>query len=294
MLKATSLGTCCKPYIRQSESNHEDYSVFKVLYPDIGIDGPLPSFEAWKSSYQPTMSLIYLEGDEANPVGYLSPRSYNKNYYLFNLAIVRERRGQGIGTQVMHQVVEQARAQGHTILSLDCDVTHTEVYKFYTRLGFERQDRLFTYTMAFNEFNALDLGHLYHGDRGSPPVRLVSGEDIPKDPAFLARLDTQFGCFDGYHERLFEPDSKLPAFLVYDATGVHCIGSLITPSADALYVLAVRDHAVLDMEQIYSNMVIAAQMVLRGRAEGLVGQELYLWTIANEGLASRFVAELGG
>lgn len=48
-----------------------------------------------------------------------------------------DRRGSGLGTQLMQWVVEQARQRGCALVQLTTDRRRAEAHRFYERLGFE-------------------------------------------------------------------------------------------------------------------------------------------------------------
>ena len=47
-----------------------------------------------------------------------------------------DRRGQGIGQQLMTWAIAQARARGCALVQLTSDKSRTDAHRFYTRLGF--------------------------------------------------------------------------------------------------------------------------------------------------------------
>lgn len=47
-----------------------------------------------------------------------------------------DRRGQGIGQQLMAWAIAEARARGCALVQLTSDKTRTDAHRFYTRLGF--------------------------------------------------------------------------------------------------------------------------------------------------------------
>ncbi|HEX6873964.1 MAG TPA: GNAT family N-acetyltransferase [Micromonosporaceae bacterium] len=47
-----------------------------------------------------------------------------------------DRRGQGIGAQLMHWVIDAARQRGCALVQLTTDKSRHDAHRFYTRLGF--------------------------------------------------------------------------------------------------------------------------------------------------------------
>jgi len=65
------------------------------------------------------------------------PPILGEEYYIMHLAVLPERRGQGIGKQLMEFAENQAQAKGLKRMVLDVDVDNEKARRLYERLGFQ-------------------------------------------------------------------------------------------------------------------------------------------------------------
>jgi ribosomal protein S18 acetylase RimI-like enzyme len=56
--------------------------------------------------------------------------------YLGHFGVAPELRGQGLGTLLIHHLIEQARSQGFTVVALDVSSGNPRAQKLYEQLGF--------------------------------------------------------------------------------------------------------------------------------------------------------------
>lgn len=277
------------PYLAPSGSSLDDYSHFSAFYPDVGIDGPTPTFEEWLLWVQPTQSLVMLSFVK-EPIGYILPIYYGDNYYLLHFMVAKERRGQGIGRHVMNAMIRDARERGFSKFSLDCDVTHKRIYAFYESFGMFVVYKEFTYKIAFDDFDGAELASSGEQD----PIVLPLDDDTVDAEAF-PHLDKAFGCFDGYHALILQNKQKL--YLVYTGDGV-VIGSLYAIDGQTFYLRSLIDASGLEglgisLEDAYGQVLRASQAVFQGRREELAGTQVYLWVRNNPGQAKHLQGKLG-
>lgn len=69
-------------------------------------------------------------------LAYLFPRLPENAWYLRSLAVAGERRGQGMGENILAALMQQARAQGFTQMLVDVDSGNPGAVRFYSRNGF--------------------------------------------------------------------------------------------------------------------------------------------------------------
>jgi len=67
--------------------------------------------------------------------GYVPPPSLDA-YYINNIAIDQNARGNGLGKMLLNHVVEQARVDGHAAIELDVTATNKGAIRFYERNDF--------------------------------------------------------------------------------------------------------------------------------------------------------------
>jgi GNAT superfamily N-acetyltransferase len=76
-----------------------------------------------------TYSLLIMDnlGHRGNPIGIVEC-----------VSVAEDRRGQGIGKQLMHHAMGECRAKGCYKLALSSNVARTDAHAFYDSLGFKR------------------------------------------------------------------------------------------------------------------------------------------------------------
>jgi ribosomal protein S18 acetylase RimI-like enzyme len=72
-----------------------------------------------------------LFGSEERGYGYV-----NDDTPELGIAIKKDARGKGLGTKLMHSIIEEAKVNNHKSLSLSVDVDNTQAINLYRRLGF--------------------------------------------------------------------------------------------------------------------------------------------------------------
>ena len=61
----------------------------------------------------------------------------DEEYYIEHLAVLPERRGQGVGTQLIEFAESQARTKWLKRVTLDVEIGNEAARRLYERLGFE-------------------------------------------------------------------------------------------------------------------------------------------------------------
>lgn len=72
-----------------------------------------------------------------NQLAYLFPRIPDDAWYLRTLAVAAERRGKGLGGQLLHLIEQQAQDQGYSLLLTDVDSGNPGAVRFYQHAGYE-------------------------------------------------------------------------------------------------------------------------------------------------------------
>ena len=88
---------------------------------------------ALKAVHTDALAMLQRESQLA----YLFPRIPDDAWYLRTLAVAAERRGAGLGAQLLRHVEQQARDQGYSLLLTDVDSGNPRAVRFYQRAGFE-------------------------------------------------------------------------------------------------------------------------------------------------------------
>lgn len=83
---------------------------------------------------------VALEGEEV--VGYMVLWIQGDTLHLANIAVRRDRRGQGIGTRLMDKAFEVARERRLRRITLEVRVSNRRAQRFYEKLGFRVTGRI--------------------------------------------------------------------------------------------------------------------------------------------------------
>jgi GNAT superfamily N-acetyltransferase len=85
------------------------------------------------------------DGDVAIGVAYLSftwtLEHGGKSAWLEELYVVPERRGAGVGTQLLERTLGEARARGCHAVDVEVEASHARAAKLYARAGFRMHTR---------------------------------------------------------------------------------------------------------------------------------------------------------
>lgn len=96
-------------------------------------------FDTWRSNEKALW--IVVERDGA-PVGY-AVTDYNpvtRGFGICNLGVVQSMRGQGVGTEIMQQVIAKARELGAASIGLTVHKGNAEAVALYEKMFFEVED----------------------------------------------------------------------------------------------------------------------------------------------------------
>ncbi|WP_327678392.1 GNAT family N-acetyltransferase [Kitasatospora sp. NBC_00458] len=89
--------------------------------------------------------MLVLDGGDGTVVGYLQltyipglGRGGAERALIEGVRVRADRRGAGLGRELLARAVERARARGCTLVQLTSDKRRTEAHRFYASLGFAR------------------------------------------------------------------------------------------------------------------------------------------------------------
>jgi ribosomal protein S18 acetylase RimI-like enzyme len=67
--------------------------------------------------------------------------------YIYAMVVDEALRGKGVGTKLINESLERAKAQGLKRMELDSGFPRERAHKFYEKLGFEKRAYLFSYVL---------------------------------------------------------------------------------------------------------------------------------------------------
>ncbi|GAA3133001.1 ribosomal protein S18 acetylase RimI-like enzyme [Kribbella aluminosa] len=96
---------------------------------------------------------VVLVAEEDGVVGFVSGEERTHwagepELYVGELVVAPQHEGRGVGRALMDAVVDHARQQGLTAITLDTGAANTNARAFYSRLGFAEEDVKLTRTLS--------------------------------------------------------------------------------------------------------------------------------------------------
>lgn len=110
----------------------QDFAEFARLYPELGVQDPLPSPEQWWQIYGPETLLIE---DDKGVLGYLYGQALGASGYVRHLVIDPRARGRGLGRALMQAIRERFVAQGCSDWRLNVKVDNRAAIELYRSCG---------------------------------------------------------------------------------------------------------------------------------------------------------------
>ncbi|MFC9542965.1 GNAT family N-acetyltransferase [Lysinibacillus sp. NPDC056959] len=145
-------------YIRNFEGDKNEFEFFlDMLYESIHIAENKPSKEAllnasgirkyhegWGRKGDKVLIAVDAENKSVGAVWYRLFNDNNKSYgYIdgntpeIGMAVSKEVRGRGVGTLLMHKIIQQAKDEGYNTISLSVDLENDTAINMYQKLGFK-------------------------------------------------------------------------------------------------------------------------------------------------------------
>jgi GNAT superfamily N-acetyltransferase len=121
-----------RPEIAIRRAAVDDYPAFTRLFPELGIDDPLPSRAVWASAYVPFTRVA--TGD-AKVLGYCYCQEYDDTGYVRNVAVAPGARRRGVGRALMEATARHLRSIGKTHWRLNVGPRNDAALALYEGLG---------------------------------------------------------------------------------------------------------------------------------------------------------------
>lgn len=120
--------------IRWLEANEARFADYARLYPELGVNDPLPAPADWLANMGP--DLVFLELDGA-VVGYGYAQVLASSGYVRHVVIGPQARGKGLGRELMHELRRRLAAGGCRSWQLNVKVDNVPAIALYRSLGME-------------------------------------------------------------------------------------------------------------------------------------------------------------
>jgi ribosomal protein S18 acetylase RimI-like enzyme len=144
-----------------------------------------------RDSIDLTFSRVLIHNDEPAGIALIARRGWTSR--LAAMGILSEGRNQSLGTQTMHQLIQEAKERQDKEMILEVIEQNTAGVKLYEKVGFKKVRRLVGYKLENPQFVAED------GDKSKPAQAVVLGgeKELKEiDIRELARLVTYHGLKD--------------------------------------------------------------------------------------------------
>jgi GNAT superfamily N-acetyltransferase len=158
-----------------------DYDTYTRLFPELGVDDPIPGRERWEAELLP--GTLILEEDGA-PIAYALVKLFGERGYVFNVVVDPARRGRGAGGAVMEAIAAWMRRGGGKRWELNVKVDNESAIRLYERCGFSRVYRSTVLSLPWDCVPAL-------------PRESASAVPVPVDAADDAALEAAFSVVPG-------------------------------------------------------------------------------------------------
>jgi GNAT superfamily N-acetyltransferase len=110
----------------------EDYPTFERLFPELGIDDPIPGRDAWAVGYVPFTLIAH---DGADALGFAFAQEYVDTGYVRNVVVAAEARRRGVGRALMEATARHLRAAGRSRWRLNVAPQNVAARALYESLG---------------------------------------------------------------------------------------------------------------------------------------------------------------
>jgi GNAT superfamily N-acetyltransferase len=111
-----------------------DYQAFTRLFPELGVDDPLPTSSVWASAFVP-YTRVATEGAEI--LGYCYAQQYDDTGYVRHLVVAPAARRRGVARALMQATAHHLRAAGKTGWRLNVGSGNAAAIALYEGLGLQ-------------------------------------------------------------------------------------------------------------------------------------------------------------
>jgi GNAT superfamily N-acetyltransferase len=153
-----------------------DYPHFARLFPELGVDDPIPPPDRWTSIYVPE-TVIFEDGGAV--VAYAHAQALRGVGYVRQVVVDPARRGQGLGRAVMQEVAARLTAAGCSRWRLNVKPDNEPAVRLYRSVGLAP-----AYTGVALRFGWDMLARLPRGDRAVVARPVGPDDDAPIEAAF--------------------------------------------------------------------------------------------------------------
>lgn len=122
-----------KDFVRWVDGEPRHYDEFARLFPELGLDDPVPSFEVWAQHM--AADTLFLE-EHGVVVAYAWFYALGDQGFVRHVIVDRAARGRGLGAQVMRVIADRLRDRGCWSWQLNVRPDNLPAVALYRSLGF--------------------------------------------------------------------------------------------------------------------------------------------------------------
>jgi ribosomal protein S18 acetylase RimI-like enzyme len=111
----------------------DDHPTFVRLFPELGVDDPIPGRDAWAAGYAPFTLIAH--GDGADALGFAFTQEYADTGYVRNVVVAPEARRRGVGRALMEATARHLRGAGKARWRLNVGPQNVAARTLYESLG---------------------------------------------------------------------------------------------------------------------------------------------------------------
>ncbi len=155
-----------------------DYATFLRLFPELGVDDPVPPQATWERELLPGTYFLEEPGD-AVPLAYAWMYRFGPVAHVRHFVTDPAQRGRGVGTALMKELAKELQHLGCTRWFLNVKAENEPAVKLYRKFGFVEK---FTSTVV--RFPWAGVGRLPVPQRQTEARQVVPGEEAALENAF--------------------------------------------------------------------------------------------------------------
>jgi len=111
----------------------EDYPHYQRLFPELGVDDPIPSRERWEIELMPRTRILEASGQ---PIAYVLWAKLETMGHVLHVVVDPAWRRHGAGAALMEATAEELLREGCSRWCLNVKVDNTAAIRLYERFGF--------------------------------------------------------------------------------------------------------------------------------------------------------------
>src|SRR6185369_15814645 len=108
-----------------------DHGVMASLFPELGVDDPVPDLERWRREM---VADTLIAEEQGRPVGYLYLQALRETGHVRHVVVSPEARGEGVGRALMAAAAERFRAAGAREWALNVKPDNVPAVRLYESL----------------------------------------------------------------------------------------------------------------------------------------------------------------